>query len=67
MQTYAPENSIFDSPITNLFSIQCILIEVLSRAHAKREKSLKYFKFDTFIDRFPSDTLASMAVKGLRV
>ena len=43
----------------------CNFIEVLSLAHAKVEKSLSGFKFDTFIGRFPSDGEASMAVKGL--
>ena len=33
-------NSILDGPITNLLSILCILIEVLSRAHAKEEKAV---------------------------
>ena len=35
MLIYTPANSIFDGPVTNLLSIQCILIDVLSRAHAK--------------------------------
>ena len=35
MLTYTPADSIFDGPATTLLSIQCILIEVLSRAHAK--------------------------------
>ena len=35
MYTYTPANSIFDSPITNLLSILKILVEILSRAHAK--------------------------------
>ena len=30
-----PENSISDGPITNLLSVLCILLEVLSLAHAK--------------------------------
>ena len=30
-----------------------------------RGESLQDFKFDVFIGRFPSETLASMAVKGL--
>ena len=29
-------------------------------------RSLSDFKFSTFIDRFPSDGAASMAVKGLK-
>ena len=65
MLTYTPANSIFDGPITNLLSAPYILIEVLSRAHAKGRKGLINFKFDTFIDRFPSDGAASVAVKGL--
>ena len=36
--TYTPANSIFDGPITNLLSILCILIEILSRAHTKGTK-----------------------------
>ena len=34
VHTYVPPNSIFDGPVTNLPSILCILIEILSRAHA---------------------------------
>ena len=33
-----PANSIFDSPMTNLLSVQCILIEILSHAHAEGAK-----------------------------
>ena len=52
----------------------CILIESLSRAHAKGKKKQKKktkphnlhgFKFGTFVGRFPSDGSASVAVKGL--
>ena len=43
------------------------VIEILSPAHAKGEKSLNDFKFGTFAGRFPSDGAASMAVKGLSV
>ena len=50
---------------TNLLSELCILIEILSPAHAKAAKSLNNFKFGLFIGRFPSDEAASMAVKGL--
>ena len=32
-----PANSVFDGPVTNLLSVLCILIEVLSRAHEKGE------------------------------
>ena len=56
VHTYAPQNSIFDSPITNLLSLLTILIEFLSRAHVK---------VGTFIV-FPSDGAANMAVKGLK-
>ena len=66
MHTYAPENSVFDGLITNLLSILCILVEVISRAYAKEVKSLNGFKFGTFIGRFPSDGAAGMTVKGLR-
>ena len=65
MVTYMRANSIFDGSITNLISIPCSSIEVLSRAYAKGRKGLINYKFDTFIDRFPSDSAASMAVKGL--
>ena len=61
-----PVDSVFDDSVTNLLSTLCILIEVLSRAHAKGEKSLNDFKFGTFIGRFSSDGTPSMAVKGLK-
>ena len=57
MYTYPPANSIFDGPITNLLSVPCILIEVLSRVQAKGA--------ETLIGRFSSDGAANMAVKGL--
>ena len=62
MPTYTPPNSIFDGPITNLLPILCMLIEILSRAHAKgtKKKSFKGFKFATFIGPFPCDGAASM-------
>ena len=66
MHTYTPANSIFDGPTTNLLLILCILIEVLSCAHVKGEKSLNDFKFGTLIDCLPSDGMTSMAVKGLK-
>ena len=73
MYTNTPPNSIADGAVTNLLSVPCLLIEILSRTHAKgakkkREKkkeSLNDFKFGTFVGRFPSDGAASMAVKGL--
>ena len=34
MLTYTPANSIIDGPVTNLLSVLCFVIEVLSRAHA---------------------------------
>ena len=58
--------NLFDGPAINLPSILCILIEILPRAHAKRQKSLNGSKFGTFLWLFPSDSAASMAVKGLR-
>ena len=66
MHTDTSANSIFDGPITNLLSTMCILIEILSCAHAKRGKGLNDFKFGTFIGRFQSDGAASMAVKWLK-
>ena len=33
VHTYRPANSIFESPVTNLLSVLCILIETLSRAY----------------------------------
>ena len=62
-----PANGIFDGPITNTLSILCILIETLSCAHSKGQKSLNGFKFGTFIGCFLGDGAASMAVKGLTV
>ena len=64
MHTYVPPNSIFDGPITSLLLILCILIEVLSRAHATSKKSLNDFRFGAF-NCFSSDGTVSMAVKGL--
>ena len=61
-----PADSIFDGPITNLLSILSILIEILSCAHVKERKSQNDFKFGTFTGCFKSDSMASMAVKGLR-
>ena len=55
----------------NILSVLCILIEVLSHAHLKQGggggafQVFKDFKFDTFTGDFPSDSMASMAVKGL--
>ena len=61
-----PANRIFDGPVTNLLSTLCILIETLSCAHSKGQKSLKGFRFGTFIGCSLGDGAASMAVKGLR-
>ena len=66
MHLYTPENSLFDGPVTNLLSVQCSLVEILSRGHAKGAKSLNDLKFGTVVGRFASGTLASIAVKGLR-
>ena len=65
MHAYTPANNTFDGPITNLLSMLCILVEILSPAQAKREKSLNDFKFGNSVDRFPSDSAGSTAVKGL--
>ena len=65
MHTDTPANSIFDGPVTTLLSILCVLVEVLSRADAKRGPSLNDVKFSTSVGRFSSDVAASSAVKGL--
>ena len=65
MHTYTPADSISDGPVTNLLSVPCILIEILSRVHTKEGKSLNDLKFGTFIGCFLSEGAASMAVKGL--
>ena len=65
VHTYTPPDSISDGSVTNQFSALCILIQILSRADAKWAKKLNGFKFGTFIGHFPSDGVASMAVKGL--
>ena len=44
--------------------ILCILIEVLSRARAKRRKSLQDFKSGILIGRFSSDGASSITMKG---
>ena len=62
-----PADSVSDGPITNLLSILCFLIEILSPAHAKGEKSFNDFKFGIFTGRFLSDCTASMAMKGLNI
>ena len=64
MHTFMQENSIFDGLITNLLSTLCILIEVLSRAHAK-EGSRNDFKSGTSTNCFLSDGAACTAVNGL--
>ena len=56
MNPYKPKNSLFDGPVTNLLSILCILIEGLSRAHAKGGKRLNDFQLGTSIGCFPSDS-----------
>ena len=50
-----PQKSIFDGPITNLLSVQYILIEIFSRTHEKVEKDLNDFKFGTFTGHFQND------------
>lgn len=66
MHTYMSTNSIFDGPVTNPFSVLCILIEVPSCAQAKGWKSYNDSKFGTFNAHFSSDREASTEnVKGL--
>ena len=43
MHTDMPGNRMFDGPVTTLLSILCILVEVLSCAHAKMGNSLNDF------------------------
>ena len=66
MHTCMPANSIFDGPITNLLSILWILVEVLSRAHAKRGNSHNDFNSGTSIGHFSSIGAVSTAVKESR-
>ena len=68
MHTYTPADSIFDGPITNLVSILCISVEILSRVYARDwggGGGHNGFRFGAFIGHFPSDGAGSMAVKGL--
>ena len=37
---HTPANSIFSSPITNLLSILCVLMKILSHANAKKKKKM---------------------------
>ena len=55
VHTYASSNSIFDGLVINLLSVLCILMEILSRAHAKGQKSRNDFRYGTPVGRFPSD------------
>jgi len=48
---HASKQYIFRS-ITNLISILCVLMKILSHANAKKRKKLDDFKFRTFIVRF---------------
>ena len=61
-----PVHIIFDGPVTNLLSVRCILIEILSRAHAKEEKGLNVFKLATFLGSFPIDCTARVEKKIIR-
>ena len=46
-------NSIFSGPRTNVISILCVLMKILSRANTKKKtKRLKVFNFRTFIACF---------------
>ena len=68
MHAYTSQNSVFDSPVTNLLSVLTVLIEVLSCAHGGGGGGggggLNDFKFGTSVGHFLNDS-ASMAVKGL--
>ena len=46
------QNSTFSGPVTNLFSILCILTEILSCQCEKETKRLKNVKFHTFTGCF---------------
>ena len=65
MHTYTLADSILDGRIAGPISVLRIWTEILSPAHAKREKSLNDFRFGPFTGRFSNDGAASMAVKGL--
>ena len=58
-------DSIFDGLVINLLSILCILIEILSRAPAKGQKSHNDFRFGIPFGRFPRDDSERLAAKGL--
>ena len=65
MHGRACKQYVYRSHNKSRLSILCILIEILSRAHAKREKSLNDFKCSTSVGRSPRYGAASTAVKGL--
>ena len=68
MRAYTPAASTFNCPITNLLTVLCIFIQVLSCGLAnggEKKKSLNDFKFGTFSGCFRHDGAANMAVKGL--
>ena len=50
-----PANSIFDGPVTTLLLMLYVLVEVLSRASAKRGKGLTHLEFGTSVGRCLSD------------
>ena len=57
----------FDVPITNLLSILSVLIEILSRAHAKgAKKALTVSDLVLLLVVFRVPARQSMAVKGLK-
>ena len=62
MHTGTPAYSIFDGPETNLLSVLCILVEVLSCAQTKRGKSLNDFKFGTSVGCFSSERVNALVV-----
>ena len=64
MHIDTPANSILDGPVTNLLSVLCILVEVLSRAQVTRGESLNLSNLA--VGSFLSDGAESTAVKGLK-
>ena len=66
MHIDTPADSILDGPVTNLLSVLCILVEVLSRAQTRRGESLNHFRFGTFVGSFSCNSAASTAAKGLK-
>ena len=67
MHTYKLANSISDGPITTPLSVLCILVEVLSPAHANSGQSRNDFQFGTSSGRFPSGDAASIIIHSFYI